>query len=390
MSSQSLLRGTIAVISVDPVASVAAFQDEEATRQASKLPRGKYLAFANTFFGFDWSRPGYDQPLALSFVCIGRGLPEPPSASIRLSPNAPAGNDRPPLVITPSLPWEDCCVYTLKCFYAEVARVYPCIPPSIPTILTSDQRAVVGETVISDQMTEKLPLRDVYGNAVQMPAVATKEDGSPEFDPSVYDLESCFLDKKSAQGEAVADDPAPTKTNVLNEAADDDSASESVDPHRGWPRIDVWLDLTSAPTVDDPEELMRTIRQLTIIEHEAKGRGVLKSLADQPRTAQWAQDVASADAPDPAERPAYGNRSEASEDDGSVMPEDAIEHRSGHESVKNHSRPDPASAAPVAAGSPEKGPKLFSRLLAGIRFLVRRLDGKVLLRRQKASKHRVE
>ncbi|EJD44366.1 hypothetical protein AURDEDRAFT_185037 [Auricularia subglabra TFB-10046 SS5] len=381
MNNQCLARGAVAIVSIDPVASVAALEDEQATLEAAALPRGKYMAIADTLSGFDWSKPIYDMPLGLSFFCVGRGLPEPPSASLALGPDVPLGNDRPPLVVAPPLPWPDCYVYTLHCFYARISRVYPCTPPTAPTVATKEQWVTINRSVTKDQMSANLPLRDAYGEPVEVPDDEYDTDNEPS-----YDVESCIPQGRqtggdTAQGADVAVEDGkhePGNVEAFEEQLSgiDQADSEIVptqDPGATWPQLEAWLDLTSATEFDQPAALLHTLRRLTIIVHESKRRRVVDFLAKRPRTMQWADAVAAADGAADLARP---NDTAAGQvvEDVSISPDDAIEHRQERAA---------AQAATVSNGDPTSQPaKKRSKLsLIGAFEAARRLlrrPGKVV------------
>ncbi|EJD43264.1 hypothetical protein AURDEDRAFT_167680 [Auricularia subglabra TFB-10046 SS5] len=324
MNSQCLLPGTIAIVSVDPVASVAGLRDEQATREASLLPRGgKYLAVVETYMGFDLRKPIYDNPLGVSFFCIGRGLPEAASCSVGLSAEAPSVNDRSPLVVSPPLPWPDCCVYTLKSFYGTIARVFPFQSPGSATIVTEDQLSKIVWFNIQDSMSEQVPLQDAYGEPIETPA-----DGE---DFATFDLEWCLnMDVCSVRRGTLREDGsnAPGNTDDLNDSDEDESHEcVSCNSRLAWPQFEVTLDLTSVNEFSQPAELMYVLRQLTIIEHEYTLRRVERMSRNRPRAVEWVQTIAASHVDSCGER--VTKDTERAQDDALAGPEEAPKHRIG-------------------------------------------------------------
>ncbi|KZV81968.1 hypothetical protein EXIGLDRAFT_359003 [Exidia glandulosa HHB12029] len=307
--------GSIVVISIDPVASVAPLRDDIASETAKRIPRGRYLVLSDMIHGLDFSAPPEASPLTFLFYLIGRGLPDPPYASVPLSKNAPHPSGRAAVTLPSPLPWPDCYVHTLQRFSGQIIRIHMDSPSRI-LLSEEDQEFVVSSRV------EDGPTRPSVSEVEEAP----DPDLDALEDQLTYDMTED--DSMSSQDQAQAGTLSAHEdgTATGSSATDDDDDDE---PQKLRIRVEMWLDVTSVSEPGDPQLLVDQIHQLTAIERDWAQRTILRQLADQPRTRKWAAAVATEGVP--AAVPSIHSGSDPylapGPEEDPLSLEDALEHR---------------------------------------------------------------
>ncbi|KAH7089375.1 hypothetical protein BKA62DRAFT_835369 [Auriculariales sp. MPI-PUGE-AT-0066] len=325
---------TFVVFTVDPVSSVSALRDPEATRQARELPRNKYLAIVDSVRNdaTTWRVPPLHPPTGLSFLMVGRGLPTslPPSACTPLfAPNAhPDGRAH----IQPQLPlpWPDCYVYSTGWQNGRVDRLHLSDPAHINRIdfsqlgkLLSNNAADMriglppGPPTESDDTSENHSLREESAASVHEDGEAAthgnderrSQAGSrpiSEHSSDHDDGSSGLLDFVLASaGIKVPDDGKPADADDAGSMSSHSSQSTAIigiEPVKSRTRVEVWTDLTTATDIASPEELISLRSRLKEIEIESLARQAVVNAPGATNNAaqQWAEGVADAGADAPA------------------------------------------------------------------------------------------
>ncbi|KZV88508.1 hypothetical protein EXIGLDRAFT_772624 [Exidia glandulosa HHB12029] len=298
------------VIAIDPVASVALLEDEQATCEAAAMPTTKYLALINKDVGFEMIPEAGMPKLSLQFYFARNGLPDEPNdwAAIPLAPAPPhPRTGRAPVTPSYPLPWSNCHIATLHTLFATVSRIYQHHTPG-PSI-TRPQRRQVADMVNRD--------------------VKEYKPTETEADAPTPDYEEALALAREYIAQAAAEQPPPD---------DDDGARGMMDI---FPRNDVaqmklhvemWVDVNSIERPGDPANLKAEIHRLKQIEWDWAKRVVAESLASQtkPETSAWLDGISGAEAP------VYDEETDVLDDmdgDMSIVPEDAIEHRGQHDTA---------------------------------------------------------
>ncbi|KZV91440.1 hypothetical protein EXIGLDRAFT_837100 [Exidia glandulosa HHB12029] len=129
--------GQFVVVALDPELSVAALDDEAATRAAALIPRTRFLALVVGAGDIYRRNEEDDFRLSLTFLLVGQGLPlEYPEESIPIFPATAHPLNREPVRVTPPLPWNNLYVHTRQTFTALVSqlRIGPAPVPPQPEV----------------------------------------------------------------------------------------------------------------------------------------------------------------------------------------------------------------------------------------------------------------
>ncbi|EJD39053.1 hypothetical protein AURDEDRAFT_171848 [Auricularia subglabra TFB-10046 SS5] len=119
------LFGHCVLLRLDPAASVAALQDEEATRSASLISRDWFLGVTLASGGAGLYAPDGRGFLSFKFCLIGTNLPtEYEPGAVPIAPLEPLIAERPAFNFVPALPVEGLYVHTYPCMYAIVSRIH--------------------------------------------------------------------------------------------------------------------------------------------------------------------------------------------------------------------------------------------------------------------------
>ncbi|EJD43290.1 hypothetical protein AURDEDRAFT_167706 [Auricularia subglabra TFB-10046 SS5] len=297
LSNKSAPDGALVLVTPDPVSSVAALKDPEATVAAERLHPPTILAYIQMATNVDWSRHASQQPLSFIFNFVMRSLPKPPFAFIPLSPEGssyhPSG--RAPLLPSIPLPWPDCFLYTQDTFVARVSRIFLTDPGKVCQ-LSREQRRTVTRTYVEDIQT---PDPDEPPRTVKHPSPPPSPEAS-ERDPQESPRAHLRLLQDQSEPPVVEYQESETTTD------DDDSEASSTEESDDAPRelvlsAEIRLDLSSVREIGTFDNYVEYIRQLYRIEREWANRTLLRELADQPETQRWAADVATASATEPDE-----------------------------------------------------------------------------------------
>ncbi|EJD43259.1 hypothetical protein AURDEDRAFT_167675 [Auricularia subglabra TFB-10046 SS5] len=294
------LIGVFVVIAVDPVASVALLDDETATREASDMLPGRYLALVKGNLHFEWSEARGGPKLTLQFTLAGPGLPAAPNswASLPISPALPTGEcTRPALHPVPTMPWEDCYIYTLHQVSGNISKIHAADYQG-PKLLEDDEMCAF-TAAYEDQRT--------FGMARREPRPATVKHDGPARTAST---------REERQTDREADADAQVQA-LLEELFQQD------DTPRMKPHFQMWFDVSQfdVEQLGQPAAIYAELAQLKRIESEWAQRTVAAIMSKEPETNAWLSGLGDAEAP-----PVIDSY-EAGEHDVLIMPEDAIEHR---------------------------------------------------------------
>ncbi|KZV81971.1 hypothetical protein EXIGLDRAFT_844145, partial [Exidia glandulosa HHB12029] len=126
LATAGVRSGTFVIIKIDPLASVAALEDEQATREAAALNPTKVLALYDTPINPEYSALANGLQINAAFRLAGFGPPPAPysAAIIPVYPTPATENGRAPLCPSPPLSWDDCYVYTQERVTGTVRRIY--------------------------------------------------------------------------------------------------------------------------------------------------------------------------------------------------------------------------------------------------------------------------
>ncbi|KZV88526.1 hypothetical protein EXIGLDRAFT_772639 [Exidia glandulosa HHB12029] len=303
--------GTFVVVGLDPIASVAAMQDERATEAAAAMPKSKYLAIIDTLGHARVElQPGLPK-MEYLFFCVGRGLPPDAESAVAIHPAAGTAA-RPALVPSKPLPWPDCYVHTIESFEAVISRIHQHTP------ITAISRADVG--TLSDYATDD-EFRVSHAAAAAAAAAAAKagphpgDIDTPASEPSVVDYSAA-----SATSTSSVESPTSPTAALGPERPPSPHQPQRMDLH-----MEMWLDLDAGHELSDPKLLTSELALLQSIEKEWAQRIAYDIVTKRPRTSAWLDNMAAAGELDDADALQVNDGAEA--EDVDIGPEDAIEHR---------------------------------------------------------------
>ncbi|KZV88742.1 hypothetical protein EXIGLDRAFT_772410 [Exidia glandulosa HHB12029] len=343
--------GAVILLSLDPVASVAALEDAQASEEAARVPRKTCLAIVDAPIPLSYKMPLRDTPLQLKMFSIGVGRPkDAPDAAVPLHPNSGDAGSRDVLHASSALPISDLFVHTLDPLTTVISRIH--LAPQIPSYTFTEPKL---ETLARATYEDFRRFAEIV-NDRPYPDTETEEDSSSSSISMHHSVPS-----------------------VLKPDADSAEANGLV--RQMWPHVEVWLDISTATHVDHPREVQQAINQLIPIEKEWAKRTVAAMLVDQQQTAAWAQGVASSGTPQTEH--IRNDACTSLHDDGDLAPEDAIEHRKPTDSGGEE---EPAPNETVRASAVRK--RLQARVVASamnVRGLTARISTKIsrLFRRTK-------
>ncbi|KZV94196.1 hypothetical protein EXIGLDRAFT_835166 [Exidia glandulosa HHB12029] len=265
--------GQFVCLAIDPVASVAVLDDEQARQEAASLPRTRFLALV--FSVGDIPRQNAERLylLNLEFYLIGRGLPdEYPEETVPIFPAKEHPTNRAPLHLTPPLPWADLYVHTRRNFCALVSRIHPG-SVAYPTNASDVMRRDIMRYTWNDLKRAVVPLQRPRVVPVQV-----------EHDD---DVRSQSL---GSSGSAISETDSVQKAyRVITEKA------ALVAKH-----VEIWMDLSSCPdpdTLGDPVELFSILEQLQGVWERWESRALAALQDNRSETSAWAHEVANAIVP---------------------------------------------------------------------------------------------
>lgn len=300
-------KGVFVLLKIDPVASVANLDDEEATRAAAALDRHEWaLGVVTGTGGGSFIDPMAKAVLSLQIQLIGQGPPDDkPIASIPISPSPQLYDDRSPLELNAPLPWSDLYVHTKYSSSVIISRIHYGAT-KFETELTNAEREDLFKRAHVDRynwrnlppVTPADPVDDVV--APTEPSDSSEQTGDSD-DESSSDEESLYAQEMEDLG-----------TKLLRQRI---YGEISLDPSMCPGSLGVPCQLT---------EPVRRIRELWSAWEE---RRTTQILAKRPQTTAWAQGVTDAQSfNDPGFEPDNVRPPETPLDD-EIMPEDAIDDR---------------------------------------------------------------
>ncbi|KZV88512.1 hypothetical protein EXIGLDRAFT_722621 [Exidia glandulosa HHB12029] len=310
--------GAFVVIAIDPVASVAALRDEQATREAAEIQPGRYLAFLNSNVGYDFIPAAGAPRISFSFCLVGRGLPNPPHewAATPIAP-APAHplTGRQPLIPSARLPWPDCYINNLVSEVATVSRLYQHRTPG-PVLAEADWLRA-GDFANDDN--------EAYESEEDEDKVV------PEYEAA---MQSFREELREAEAEAAAAGIFPQEDESVPLTMGDFFGRRNAREMKL--HMEMWVDVETISQPGDHASFEAEVARLKEIEWEWAKRVVAESMVDRPETSAWLQSISGADAP------SFDDEEDVTDPphvDISITPEDAIEHRAERAALKTGSLP---------------------------------------------------
>ncbi|KZV85793.1 hypothetical protein EXIGLDRAFT_725498 [Exidia glandulosa HHB12029] len=308
--------GQFVLLSLDPVASVAALEDPIATQAAAKLPRGKYLALVvNIGRDIMILNPDDEYKLNLDFWMIGDGPPtERPAASIPIAPASSHPDGRPAVTPSVPLPWSNLYVHSFFNLSSAVSRVHignnPC-----DSRLTFDVIHTMRVQRIDDKA--KLQSEEAAAELEDAQGASSVRTGTP----SNHRLES-------GSSSLVMDEFEPEVDKDLQ------AIREKLGQMVVY--VELWLDLSDHDGVDQafgvPKDFLPPLHELQRIWADWEERAMTEYLAKRPQTTAWAQEVASRAVHEDGTAEARDSVVDAQhhrdvdDDDNAIFPEDAVDY----------------------------------------------------------------
>ncbi|KZV94163.1 hypothetical protein EXIGLDRAFT_523944 [Exidia glandulosa HHB12029] len=259
--------GQFVILSIDPAASVADLDDEQARQEAALLPRTRFLALV--FSVGDIPRQNAERLylLNLEFYLIGRGLPdEYPEETVPVFPATDHPTNRAPLVLSPPLPWSDLYIHTRRNFCALVSRIHPGAL-ACPTLASETMRRDLMRYTWHD--LQHRPLPSLRPRVVHVPEAEDDSDVS-----SSQSLDSGASEDSSIQ---------KAYRLITTKAA-------LVEKH-----VEIWMDLASCSDPDSlgtPLEFFSILDQLRGVWERWESRALAALQDNRSETSAWAWDVA--------------------------------------------------------------------------------------------------
>ncbi|KZV88761.1 hypothetical protein EXIGLDRAFT_751534 [Exidia glandulosa HHB12029] len=329
-------RSSIVVIRLDPLASVASLNDEQATREAGALGVKKVLAVYQRHLGLEYSPEFKGFRIRAQFLLAGPGLPAAPLSAASL-PISPASSSQDPdaraaVKTSPPLPRDDCYIHTLHSILVVVSRIYQ--PGNIVGYNLSEEDKMHMElTRMADHEIHSDALAERYADELSDSGSVAPVGSRAE--PSLDDSISEHASGSGASGADFADDFHPQV--------------QVVHPDEELPQLEVqvemWTELLSDDDLGTPDEFNDVIGRLYEIEREYRNRAIIEELAKKPQTNAWLSKI-SAEAPDRDEGSSTSHDEREEREVGDlVLPEDAIEHRLEREAACIQTTELPVSSA---------------------------------------------
>ncbi|EJD43298.1 hypothetical protein AURDEDRAFT_125996 [Auricularia subglabra TFB-10046 SS5] len=241
LRQHSLTAGTVVVVALDPVSSLAMLNDTAAETAASRVVTQKRLAIViNPLLG----SPDY---MRHDFCPIGRGLPRDVWAAVAIRPQSSQLGGRAPVSMPGSLPVKDACVHTAHAFEGSVSRLYTDAPSGIR--ISAEDATAVCLARISDRNRLK------FGEGWDADDRKVRYEDEGEDD--------------AWEPRPLCDPiPFPTPTFIC-------------------PHYQVWLTVGDTDEFADPSTLEAELEQLRAIETEWRHRRTAEVEAKEQRLAQW-------------------------------------------------------------------------------------------------------
>ncbi|EJD39073.1 hypothetical protein AURDEDRAFT_171870 [Auricularia subglabra TFB-10046 SS5] len=297
-------KGNFVLMKIDPVASVAIFEDEETTRAAAALERHEWVLGLVTGLSPGLPDATGKESLSLRLDLIGQGLPaDKPIASLPFVPSPQLYDDRPPIELQPHLPWPDLYLHTYYSSSVLISRIHHG-PGRFEIMLNEDEYNPIARRAFQDSIDwKRLPPVTVEDESNAIPnieltgsfALTGSDDGE---ESSSDDGESLYAQQREDMGMKLL------KARIYAEI--------SLDP------------ATCLGPLGCPADLEEPVRR---IRDEWQERTTTEMLAKRPATNIWLQGVEAA-------RHGFESDPEVPVDevipldDTAVLPEDAVDDRS--------------------------------------------------------------
>ncbi|EJD39164.1 hypothetical protein AURDEDRAFT_116244 [Auricularia subglabra TFB-10046 SS5] len=262
----------------------------------------KYLALVNTPGEFTITRLAGGIQLSLSFILAGRGLPPPPNswAAVPIAPTPSHPNTaRSAVHANSQLPWPDCYIHTLEILTARVSRIYQHRTPG--PCFSEDEHGEIMYHSGMDSRADSMARRAAAAPVAQPPPEPARLDDG---------------ERMNAGPKVDESDP----TAVLLEMFPNILADGR--PEMKY-HVQMWINLADCDEVACPADLRAEKKRLREIEWSWAERTIASMLSKKPQTTAWLAGVEGAD--DPAIDAENGI--DPMDEDESILPEDAIEHR---------------------------------------------------------------
>ncbi|KZV94950.1 hypothetical protein EXIGLDRAFT_736177 [Exidia glandulosa HHB12029] len=303
--------GIFVVVGLDPIASVAAMQDERATEAAAAMPKSKYLGIIDTLGHAGVELDAGLPKMEYTFFCVGHGLPPDEDSAVAIHP-AVGTSSRPALIPSNSLPWSDCYVHTVQSFEAVISRVYKRAPTNA-ALSRADLRTLTGYATRDEIRTARAT--NAAAAARAPPPTDENENDAPASEHSHH-----TSDYSESSGGS-SDDSRESPTAALGP----ERPPSPYRPQRMDIHMEMWLDLHADHELSDPKLLVSQFEQLKRIEKEWAERIAHDVVTKRPRTSAWLDGIAAAGELDNSAALHVNDGAEA--EDVDIGPEDAIEHR---------------------------------------------------------------
>ncbi|EJD39080.1 hypothetical protein AURDEDRAFT_128520 [Auricularia subglabra TFB-10046 SS5] len=298
--------GVFVLLKIDPIASVAALEDEETTRAAAALDSPEWvLGVIVSHRGGRFSSFLQKPLMSLQMELFGHGPPDDKAiASIPISPSPQLYDDRPPVKLSSPLPWPNVYCHTNCASSVIISRIH--------------YGATKFEANLAQGQFEDLSRRafsDRYNWHSLPPATTPDPPG-----------EVIFVDPGQPEGpyDDNADDSSYGDQDSLY-AQEMEEMGMKIARQRIYGEIS--LDPSMCPGgLGDPSQLEEPVARIRELWADWEERRTTEILARRPETTLWAQDVADAcsDLLTEPENAEEFVRPPASFDDIAVFPEDAV------------------------------------------------------------------
>lgn len=266
--------GTFVLFRIDPVASVAALEDEETTRAAAALGTQDWVLGVVSGIRGGMSLDPLRKPvMSLQFELFGQGPPsDKPVASLPVAPAPQLYDDRPPIVLDAPLPWPNLYVHTGCPSSIIVSRIHYG-PNKFEVNMTKDQFLDMSRKAFDDQM-----------NWDTLPPVATPE-------PPAETLHVYVNEPRSSSAPGVGDDSSDDGDSFMAEEMA--AMNAKLDKLRVYGEI--CLDPSMCPgPLGIPLNVKEPIFQIRELWADWEERATTEILAKRPETNAWAQNLADA------------------------------------------------------------------------------------------------
>ncbi|ESK86562.1 hypothetical protein Moror_9790 [Moniliophthora roreri MCA 2997] len=280
-------QNSIVVLQLDPVGSVAHFENPELTAACANMQTKKYVALVDTIFGFFLPQNPYH---SYKFQLFFQGVcPENkdtgirPEMSIPIIPNPGSpfhqASGRQPLKFSQSLPWQDCYISAVHSAYVRCrTTLLEVEPPTLITVSVKEKskvRPLMREDAEKHAAQLQASLEVQKGQDVyeQRGEVNWLSDDESDYDGSVScsftDTQRSSSIQQSAhvedvQGDAASWDSDDSSSQYCyeHEAIHDEESGVDIQCQFDEPVCNVSFDLSEANLVNDPDDYFKEVETL--------------------------------------------------------------------------------------------------------------------------------